>query len=73
MNAPPIEWNRSPDTSTIELALRQGVRALLAHSGSPQLDAEVLLGNVLGVDRARRSSRAEPALSPTMPCGRIAV
>ena len=57
MNAPPIEWNRSPDTSTIELALRQGVRALLAHSGSPQLDAEVLLSTVLGVERSALIAR----------------
>jgi len=57
LNAPPIEWNRSPDPSTVEFALRQGVRSLIAHSGSPQLDAEVLLSTVLGVERSALIAR----------------
>jgi release factor glutamine methyltransferase len=61
LDAPPLEGNRSADSRTVELALRQGVRALLAHSGSPQLDAEVLLSAVLGVGRSTLIARgADP-------------
>jgi release factor glutamine methyltransferase len=42
---------------TIESALAQGMRSLSLHSGSPQLDAEVLLGSVLGVDRSKLIAR----------------
>jgi release factor glutamine methyltransferase len=43
--------------------LRQGVRALTAHSGSAQLDAEVLLSSALGVDRAALIARGSDALA----------
>jgi release factor glutamine methyltransferase len=62
-NAPSIEWNRSPDPSTVEFALGQGVRSLVAHSGSPQLDAEVLLSTVLGVERSALIARGSDPLA----------
>jgi release factor glutamine methyltransferase len=52
-----IVANRSADPSTIESVLGQGVRWLSMHSDSPQLDAEVLLSSVLGVDRAALIAR----------------
>jgi release factor glutamine methyltransferase len=63
MNAPPIEWDRSPDPRTVEFALGQGVRSLLAHSGSPRLDAEVLLSSVLGVERALLIARGSDPIA----------
>ena len=67
MKAPPIEWNRPRDTGTIELALGQGVRALIAHSDSPQLDAEVLLSTVLGIERSALIARgADPLADDTL-------
>jgi hypothetical protein len=34
---------------TVGETLRSAAQALLSHSDSPRLDAEVLLGNILGV------------------------
>lgn len=59
----PIAWNRSPDTSMIEFVLGQGVRSLLAHSPSAQLDAEVLLSTVLGVERSALITRGSDQLA----------
>jgi release factor glutamine methyltransferase len=39
-------------TTTVAQSLQRAARALAAHSGSPQLDAEVLLCTVLGVARS---------------------
>jgi release factor glutamine methyltransferase len=55
--------NRSLKPSTIEFALGQGVRSLVAHSGSPQLDAEVLLSTALGVGRSALIARGSEPLS----------
>jgi release factor glutamine methyltransferase len=55
--------NRSADASTVASALRQGVRALSMHSGSPQLDAEVLLSSVLGIERAALIARGSDLLA----------
>jgi release factor glutamine methyltransferase len=55
--------NRSADASTVESALLQGVGSLSLHSGSPQLDAEVLLSSVLGVDRAALIARGSDLLA----------
>jgi release factor glutamine methyltransferase len=63
MNAPPIEWNRSSDPSTVEFVLGQGVRSLVGHSGSAQLDAEVLLSTVLGVARSALIARGSEPLA----------
>jgi release factor glutamine methyltransferase len=49
--------------NTVESALRQGVRALGTHSGSPQLDAEVLLSSVLGVGRSALIARGADRLA----------
>jgi release factor glutamine methyltransferase len=62
MKAPPFEWNRSHDPSTVEFALGQAVRSLAAHSGSPQLDAEVILSTVLGVGRSALIARGSDPL-----------
>lgn len=51
------------DPRTVEFALGQGVRSLLAHSGSPQLDAEVLLSTVLGVARSALIARGSEPLA----------
>jgi release factor glutamine methyltransferase len=58
-----IAANRSADASTVASALGQGVRALSMHSGSPQLDAEVLLSSVLGVERAALIARGSDLLA----------
>jgi release factor glutamine methyltransferase len=63
LNAPYFEWNRSRDSSTIEFALRQAVRSLVGHSGSPRLDAEVLLSTVLGVERSALIARGSDPLA----------
>jgi release factor glutamine methyltransferase len=55
--------NRSADPSTVASAVGQGVRALIGFSGSPQLDAEVLLGSALGVDRAVLIARGSDLLA----------
>jgi release factor glutamine methyltransferase len=55
MNA--FDWNRSRDPNTVEFTLGQAVRSLVAHSDSPQLDAEVLLSSVLGVGRSALIAR----------------
>lgn len=52
-----------PDPRTVEFALGQGARSLLAHSGSPQLDAEVLLSTVLGVARSALIARGSEPLA----------
>jgi release factor glutamine methyltransferase len=62
-NAPPFEWHRSADPGTIEFALGHAVRSLVAHSGSPQLDAEVLLSTVLGVERSALIARGSDPLA----------
>jgi release factor glutamine methyltransferase len=58
-----IVANRSADASTVASTLGQGVRSLSGHSGSPQLDAEVLLSSVLGVDRAALIARGSDLLA----------
>jgi release factor glutamine methyltransferase len=58
-----IVTNRSAGASTVESALGQGVRALSLHSGSAQLDAEVLLSSVLGIDRAALIARGSDLLA----------
>jgi release factor glutamine methyltransferase len=55
--------NPSADTSTVESTLRRGVRALSPHSGSAQLDAEVLLSSVLRVERAALITRGSEPLA----------
>jgi release factor glutamine methyltransferase len=51
-SAAPIAASRNGGTDTVAGALRHGARRLAAHSGSAQLDAEVLLSSVLGIGRA---------------------
>jgi release factor glutamine methyltransferase len=58
-----IVANRSADASTVASALGHGARALSLHSGSPRLDAEVLLSSVLGVDRSVLIARASDLLA----------
>jgi release factor glutamine methyltransferase len=58
-----IVANRCADASTVASSLGQGVRSLSGHSGSPQLDAEVLLSSVLGVDRAALIARGSDLLA----------
>jgi release factor glutamine methyltransferase len=58
-----IVANRSADASTVASTLRQGVRTLSQHSGSPQLDAEVLLSSVLGVERAALIARGSQPIT----------
>jgi release factor glutamine methyltransferase len=58
-----IAADRCADASTVESALREGARALSPHSGSAQLDAEVLLSGVLGVDRAALIARGSDPLA----------
>lgn len=58
-----IAVNRSADTSTVESTLRRGVLSLSLHSDSPQLDAEVLLSIVLGVERAALIARGSELLA----------
>ena len=55
--------DRSAEPSTVESALRAGVRSLSAHSDSPRLDAEVLLSSVLGIDRAALIARGSDVLA----------
>lgn len=60
--------NVAPDrtNTTIDAHLRTAANHLAASgSESPRLDAEVLLGHVLGVDRAALFLRHETALQPT--------
>ena len=45
--------------STISEVLRAGARALEGHSGSPSLDAQLLLGKVLGSNRAALAAHPE--------------
>jgi release factor glutamine methyltransferase len=61
-SAKSIAANRSADSTTIERAVREGVRVLAAHSSSPQLDAEVLLSSALGVGRSALSARRSDSL-----------
>jgi release factor glutamine methyltransferase len=58
-----IAANRSAGPSTVESAVGQGLRSLIGHSGSPQLDAEVLLSSALGVDRAALIARRSDLLA----------
>lgn len=44
--------NAAEERTTIAAAVAAAARALAAHSDSPRLDAELLLGHVLGVGRA---------------------
>jgi release factor glutamine methyltransferase len=55
--------DRSSDPLTVESALRLGVRSLTAHSGSPRLDAEVLLSSALGLDRSALIVRGSDLLA----------
>jgi release factor glutamine methyltransferase len=68
MSSPkPIAADRSVEPGTVESALRQGVRSLTAHSGSPQLDAEVLLSSALGIDRSALIARgSDPLADPEL-------
>ena len=59
----PIMANRPAASNTIESALRQGVRVLGAHSGSPELDAQVLLSSALGVNRSALIARGSDPLA----------
>jgi release factor glutamine methyltransferase len=54
---------RSADPSTVANAVGQGVRSLIGHSESPQLDAEVLLSSALGVDRSALIARGSDLLA----------
>jgi len=54
--------NRSADPGTVASAVGQGVRSLVGHSESPQLDAEVLLSSALGVDRSALIARGSDLL-----------
>ena len=55
---------RSPRTLTVEEVLRAGTDRLLASgSSSPRLDAELLLGYILGVDRTAILAHPEAVLS----------
>jgi release factor glutamine methyltransferase len=58
-----IAADRCADASTVESVLRQAARALSLHSGSPQLDAEVLLSSVLELDRAALITRGSDLLA----------
>jgi release factor glutamine methyltransferase len=59
--------NRSTDPATVASALGHGVRSLIGHTSSPQLDAEVLLCRALGLDRAALIVRgAEPLADPDL-------
>jgi release factor glutamine methyltransferase len=63
MNMPQPIANRSAEPATIASGLAQGVRSLFTHSGSPQLDAEVLLSSVLGVGRSGLIARGAELLA----------
>jgi len=54
--------------TTIAESVAAGARALSAHSDSPRLDAELLLGKVLGLSRAALIARDAAAVSAE--CGR---
>jgi len=55
--------NRSADPTTIESALGQGARSLNLNSGSPRLDAEVLLSSALGIERSALIARGSDPLN----------
>jgi release factor glutamine methyltransferase len=59
----PLAANRSSGPATVESALKEAVRSLIPHSGSAQLDAEVLLSHVLAVDRAALIARGSNLLA----------
>jgi release factor glutamine methyltransferase len=59
----PLLATRIHDPGTVESTLAQGVRSLTAHSGSPRLDAEVLLSNALGIDRSALIARGSDLLA----------
>ncbi len=59
----PLAANRSSEPATVESALKEAVRSLIPHSGSAQLDAEVLLSHVLAVDRAALIARGSNLLA----------
>jgi release factor glutamine methyltransferase len=48
---------------TVADIVNQGARTLKAHSDSPRLDAELLLGQILGLSRASLAARPESAVS----------
>jgi release factor glutamine methyltransferase len=50
--------------STVAQALRGAAHSLREHSDSPRLDAELLLGQVLGLSRPGLASRADAPLPP---------
>jgi release factor glutamine methyltransferase len=54
--------NRSAVPTTIESALGQGARSLNLNSGSPRLDAEVLLSSALGIARSALIARGSDPL-----------
>jgi release factor glutamine methyltransferase len=59
----PSAANRAAAARTIESAVGEGVRSLIGYSGSPQLDAEVLLSTALGVDRSALIARGSETLA----------
>ena len=58
----PLAEKQSTAASTIESAVGEGVRSLIGYSGSPQLDAEVLLSSALGLDRSALIARGSEPL-----------
>ena len=50
--------------STIAETLRNGARSLHGHSDSPQLDAELLLGKILGLPRSGLMARDNQPVAP---------
>jgi release factor glutamine methyltransferase len=55
--------DRSAEPTTVESALGQGARSLNLTSGSPRLDAEVLLSSALGIERSALIARGSDALN----------
>jgi len=60
--AKPVTY-RTLSVSTVADALRSGARSLIDSSESPQLDAELLLGRILGLTRAGLIARADSAVA----------
>lgn len=54
--------SRTLSSSTLAVALQSGARSLIGCSDSPQLDAELLLGRVLGLSRAGLIARGADAV-----------
>jgi release factor glutamine methyltransferase len=55
--------NRTMPSSTVSGILQRGARSLIECSDSPRLDAELLLGRILGLSRARLIARGDDGVA----------